>query len=383
MRARVALFLPHLEHGGSQVVAVRLANGFAARDDIDVDILLVRRSGIHLNDLSGRIRILDLQGKHALASVPRLVRYLKESRPDCVLSFQGSENIAAAIARQIASVPTRIVASEHSLLSARTDMPRWRLRVAFQGRRLAYGLVDKVVTVSHAIARDLIQLTGIPESKVVTIHNPIDLEQVDRLSKEELTHPFFRHGTPVILSAGRLGPEKDFETLLRAFARVAAQREVYLVILGAGSLKSDLERLKIALGLKERVDFPGFVPNPFPFMAQASLFVLSSRYEGFPNVLIEAMACGCPVVSTDFQGVREALGDSEFGLISPVADPVSLADNMVSMLNSPIPDEKLRAKCLPLNADAIVGRYLAVLLPGNATLSGEPAQTLSPAIPRQ
>ena len=371
MRPRIAFFLPHLEDGGSQVVPVRLANAMAARGDVDVDCVLVRKAGVHLDSLSSRVRIVDLNARHAFTCVPKVARYLKSARPDSMLCWQGSENIAAALARRISSAPTQIVAGERTFLSARTDVPAWRLRLAIWGRRLVYPLVDKVIAVSRTVGEDLCRLTATPASKVVTIYNPYDFAEIERRSAEPVSHRFFGRGAPVLVSVGRLHSQKNYETLLRAFAEFTSKRDAFLIILGEGEMRPQLEALRSSLGLEERVDMPGFVRNPMAYMGRADLFVLSSRYEGFANVIIEAMLCGCPVVSTDFPGVREALGDSEFGLISPVGDPHALAANIAAMVDSPTPQEKLRARCAPLGVDSIVDRYLSILLPGKAPPGGE------------
>lgn len=362
MRTRIALFVPHLEEGGTQVVAVRLANAMAEREDLDVDLLVVRRLGIHLNDLSDRVNVVDLQRRHAFLSIPGLLRYLNRAKPACVLCIQASEGIAAAVARWLSGSETRVIASEHTLFSARTDFPRWRLGLALLGRKFAYRYVDKVVAVSETVAADIEKLTRVSSDKVVVIYNPFDLQKIRNRAIEKPSHPFFGRGVPVLVSAGRLEPQKDFDTLLRAFSILLAQREAFLIVLGEGFQRGELEKLRQALHLEEFVDFAGFATNPFAFMGHADLFVLSTHYEGFPNVIIEAMACDCPVVSTDFPGVREALGDSEYGLIAPLRDPDGLAQKIARMLNSPTPAALLRSRCESLDVEPVVNRYLDVML---------------------
>ena len=170
---------------------------------------------------------------------------------------------------------------------------------------------------------------------------------------------------PLLLAAGRLAPAKDFATLLRAFARVRARRPVHLVILGEGGLRHTLEKQLRELGIEADVELHGFVDNPFAWMSRASLFVLSSAWEGSPGVLVEAMACGCPVVSTDCpSGPDEILDGGRYGRLVPVGDAAALTEAIATTLDATIDREALRARAREFDVDRAIERYLDVLLRG-------------------
>ena len=202
---------------------------------------------------------------------------------------------------------------------------------------------------------------------MTTIYNPVVTAELVSQSRAPLDHPWLQLGAPpVILGVGRLHEQKDFPTLLRAFARVRAKREARLIILGEAKhaeYRTELTTLAAQLGIANDVMFPGFVDNPFAYMAHAAVFVLSSAWEGLPTVLIEALACGCPVVSTDCpSGPAEILENGKYGPLVPVGDDVALADAICSVLNTPPNRDWLRARGALFGVDHVADRYLGVLL---------------------
>jgi glycosyltransferase involved in cell wall biosynthesis len=203
--------------------------------------------------------------------------------------------------------------------------------------RLWYGRADAVVAVSKGVADELAALGEVPREKVHVIHNPIDSGRIIRQAEAQPEHPWFQPGQPpVLLAAGRLHPQKDYPTLLRAFASLRKARKLRLAILGEGRERPRLEQLIGDLGIGEDVRLLGFQQNPFAFMARAAVFVLSSAWEGLGNVLIEALACGCPVVSTDCpHGPSEILEKGRYGALVPVGDPQELAHAIVAALERP------------------------------------------------
>ena len=202
------------------------------------------------------------------------------------------------------------------------------------------------------------------ENRVTTIHNPVDVQAVKEKSRAPLSHPWLGPGSPpVILGAGKLKTQKDFATLLRAFARVRAARPAHMIVLGEGEERRKLEKLARKLGIAAHTVLPGFVDNPFAWMARASVFVLSSAWEGFSNVLVEALACGCSVVSTDCpSGPAEILDAGAYGTLVPVGDDRALADAILAAMRSPRDPERLRSRAAAFSVDAAAGRYLEVLL---------------------
>jgi glycosyltransferase involved in cell wall biosynthesis len=237
--------------------------------------------------------------------------------------------------------------------------------------RRVYVEADAIVAVSNGVADDLATYIDIPRELITTVYNPMVHPDLQVKAREPLEHPWFAPGAPpVVLSVGRPGRQKDFPTLLRAFARIRAQRPARLMILGevSNSGKSMERRAKLMtlaaeLGVADDIVLHGFVQNPFAYMVRASVLVLSSLYEGFANVLVEALACGCPVVSTDCpSGPAEILDNGRFGLLVPVGDDAAMAKAICTALDSPPDREQLRARAAMFSFDQAIDKYEEVLL---------------------
>ena len=282
--------------------------------------------------------------------------YLDREKPDAVLA-QGSTAIATAtMVRCLAFHRPRLVAGYH-------NHNRHKNRSAFRCVRKPYTYADAAVGVSSGLAADLAGLPGMARERVHMVYNPVVTEEMERKAREPVDHPWIGEtGPPVILAAGRLDEQKDFPTLLAAFARLPTRRPARLIVLGEGRQRPHLLSLARRLGVAEHVDFPGFVDNPYAFMARASLFVLSSRHEGLPTVLIEAMACGCPVVSTDCPyGPREILEGGKHGPLVPVGDAEALAAAMARTIDAPPRPEALRERASFFNVERAIDRYEELL----------------------
>jgi len=376
----LAVFVYDFTGRGAQRRTVTLANAFAERG-YHVDLVVVRLHGPLESDLSPRVRLVVLnpwwnrlpgvgriRGRWPLGGVPALVSYLRSARPEVLLSASNHVNRATPLACLLARTNTRLVLRVSTWLGWYGDPAQRRLRRLrlWQVRRL-YPLADALIAVSKGVADDVVGVTGISGDRITTVYNPAATAELRAKANEPLDHPWFsRGGPPVILGAGTLRPQKDFSTLLRAFARVRARREARLVILGEGRERKRLTRLARRLGITGDLDLPGFVPNPYPYMARASLLALSSRWEGLPGVLIEAMACGCPVVSTDCpSGPAEILEGGAYGPLVPVGDEAAMAEAIISTLNHPPTGERLRARAAEFSVDRAVKRYLEVMLDGD------------------
>jgi glycosyltransferase involved in cell wall biosynthesis len=232
-----------------------------------------------------------------------------------------------------------------------------------------YPWADAVIAVSDGVADHIARLTGMPRERITTIYNPVVTTELLEKARKPVDHPWLAPGQPpVVLGVGKLKIQKSFRTLIRAFARVRAARPARLVILGEGARRRALEALVDELGLREDVALPGYVANPWAWMARAAVFALSSRWEGLPGALIEAMACGCPVVSTDCpSGPAEILQGGAYGPLVPVGDAGALADAILALLEAPPDRARLRARAAMFCVDPAVDRYLAVLLGPLAT----------------
>jgi glycosyltransferase involved in cell wall biosynthesis len=308
-----------------------------------------------------------------LGCIPALARYLRTQRPEAMLSALNHSNLAAVWARRLAGVPTRLVVSERNTLSVRAGRSEDRGLRALPGMiRRFYPWADAVTAVSDGVADDLARVAGIPRERIVTTWNPVVSPALAEAAARPLEHPWLQPGEPpVVLAAGKLRPQKDFATLLDAFARVREGRAARLVILGEGPEEGSLRVRARRLGISAEVAFEGFVDNPFAFMARAAVFVLSSAWEGLPSVLIQAMACGCPVVSTDCpSGPAEILERGAYGPLVPVGDAAALADAIARVLAQPPDRERLRRRAQDFSAERVAQRYLDVLLPPQRGAAG-------------
>jgi glycosyltransferase involved in cell wall biosynthesis len=364
---KIGLFLPSLEGGGAERVTVNLANALADRG-IKVDLIVATNRGVYQNLVVPRVHRINFGTLGVIRALPHLVSYLQQERPSVLLAALNHANVIACIARRLARVHTRVIIAQHSVFSmARSNVSvKGRLVRALSMR--TYPWADHVVAVSQGVADDLVHVLPRLHGRVTVIHNPVISDELVHRAKEPVEHPWFGDDAPpVVLAAGSLREAKDFHTLIRAFAIVRAQRTSKLLILGEGPLRSELTDLVRSLALDDDVALPGFVANPHAFMTRAAVFVLSSRYEGLPTVLIEAMACGTPVVSTDcVSGPRSILEDGRCGTLVPVGDHVALAQAVSQTLENRLLPDRSRMNLSRFDTSTAVNSYLRVLLPATA-----------------
>ncbi|MFD1332573.1 glycosyltransferase [Methylopila musalis] len=391
--ARLALFIRSLKGNGAERSMANLAAALSARGHA-VDLVLVRASGPFLKQLPPDVRVIDLNVRTpfgawttawrrpatfralapalldprapvTLGAIPGLADYLRRERPAALLSALDYGNIAAVAAESLARSGARIVLSQRNHFSSDADAATDpRIRRAGPLIRAFYPRADAVVAVSRGVAEDIARVAGLPPERVRTIYNAVVGPGFEQAAAAPLDHPWFADGAPpVILGVGKLKPQKDFPTLLRAFARLRAETPARLVILGEGPDRAALESLARDLGIAADVGFPGFQDNPFRWMARANLFVLSSAFEGLPGVLVQAIACGCPVVATDCpSGPREILEDGRHGPLVPVGDVDAMAEAMARRLGEPRGSEALKRRGAFFSWDTAADAYLDVLL---------------------
>ncbi len=360
---RLAIFTSSMLGGGAQRVMFILAGGFAERG-YNVDLVLPQAAGPFLAEVPESVRVVDLKAKRVLASLPALLRYLRRERPEAMLSALNYVNIVALWARRLAGVSTWLVVSEHNTLSRkRAHGQRRRARLMPWLIRGFYPWADGIVAVSHGVGDDLASVAGIPRERIEVIYNPVMRPELREKAQAPLDHPWFKPGgPPVVLAVGSLSVQKDFPTLIQAFAQVRQARPARLLILGEGPERPALEALIRQLDLEQDVSLAGFVTNPYAYMAQASLFVLSSKWEGLPGVLIEALCCGAPVISTDCpSGPREILRNGEYGQLVPVGDVPALARAIETTLAGKMPSPPCKS-WLPFERETTVNQYLNILL---------------------
>lgn len=353
---RLALFLPSLAGGGAEKIMLNLASEFIKKG-YAVDVVVSKATGVYLSSVPANARIVDLNASRPLTAVPALARYLSAERPRGLLAKITNANLAAVWASQLAGAKTRCVICEESHLSSelQRSSSHNRILMPFLIRHF-FTKVHSVVAVSHGVADDLAQVSGIPRESIRVIYNPVVSVNLLAKSQEPTSHPWLQNnGVPVIVGMGRLAVQKDFATLIRAFALVREQIHSRLIILGDGGDRPSLESLCLSLDIAEHVDLPGFVANPYSILSRASLFVLSSRWEGLPGALIEALACGTKVVATDCaSGPREILDHGAYGKLCPVGDVSAMAAAMVSVLRDEFvaadPSDWLRQFSLEANS---------------------------------
>lgn len=364
---RLTVFLPALYGGGAERVMLNLASGLSG-NGFAVDLALAQPEGPYMDQIPDSVRLVPLRSDtqsrlRTISSLPALIRYLRQERPDAMLTALHA-NFIALWARRLANVPVRIVITEHNTFSRRnTHTPGAYNWITPRLIRRFYPWADEVVAVSQGVADDLALATGFPRNRIRVIYNPIIFPELRNKAEESIEHPWFQPGQPpVVLGVGRLAEQKDFGMLIRSFGRVREHRPARLMILGEGEERPVLDALIRKLRLEEDVQLPGFVPNPYPFMTHAAVFVLSSQWEGLPTVLVEALFCGVPLIATDCQsGPKEILRDGKYGRLVPVGDEAALAgaieDSLDQQNRSQVNPESWR----PFEMHTVIDQYLRIL----------------------
>jgi glycosyltransferase involved in cell wall biosynthesis len=358
----IAFFLPSLIGGGAERVTLNLARAIAERG-FTVDLVLAAAEGVFLNEVPPTVRVVDLHASRVLRSITPLAAYLRRERPRVLVSSMGHANLAALWAARLAGRVTPVVVTEHNTLSQ--EAGRQRLLSGWLWPRLlgtCYPWAARIVAVSEGAADDLARTSGLPRDRVEVVYNPVITPTMLAMARQPADHPWLAPGQPpVVLGVGRLTRQKDFGVLVRAFAEVRRRRPARLIILGDGEERAALEALVRELGLGEDVALPGFRDNALAYMAGAGVFALSSAWEGLPTVLIEALAAGTRVVSTDCpSGPREILQDGRLGALVPVGDHAALGAAMLEALAEPARPAPLEALA-PFTRDASVDHYLRVI----------------------
>jgi glycosyltransferase involved in cell wall biosynthesis len=359
---RIALFLRTLGGGGAERAHINLARGMIDAG-IEVDLVLSNGEGLDLWEIPPEVRIIDFKAPRVSASLPSLIRYLRQEQPVAIIPTLHYAIEIAIVAKYLAGVDTKVLVPEQNNLSREVKYheKKFHRRLIPWFVRGLYPFADAIVGVSQGVAKDLAQLTGLPVERIRVIYNPAVPELLEK-AQASIDHPWFMPGAPpVILSVGRLEDQKDYPTLIRAFAKVRAVCNARLMILGWGPDRSELEALVAELGLTDDVEMPGFVKNPFPYMKKAAVFALSSRWEGMPNVIIEALTIGTPVVSTNCEsGPTEILEDGKYGELVPVGDSQSLADALLKVLSGNI--KSVSSDCLnQFSLKSVTQQYLQAL----------------------
>ena len=362
MNNRIAMFQPSLRSGGAERVSLNIAGGLADRG-FKVDMVLTEKVGPLLAVVPSDVRVVDLGARRVLTSLTGLARYLRRDVPAALITHQWHTSLVALWARWFAGVDTRIVAKAPNTLSMLAQSPAsLRSRMVPRMVRVFAKHMDEIVAVSRGVAEDLAITARVSLGDIHVINNPVVTPDLLNRSREAVDHPWFDESAPpVILGAGRLVREKDFATLIRAFALVRQERPARLLIVGEGVERPILEALVRDLGLGIDVQLPGYVENPNALMSRCAVFVLSSVTEGLAGVLIEALAAGAPVVATDCRwSPREILDGGRLGRLVPPREERAMAAAILATLDQPV--ERASVEELErYSLDFAVERYLRVL----------------------
>lgn len=363
-RRRAALYCPtpDLPQGGGAERVMMTVAGELARRGVDVRFI-VNRMGPCWDQLSPDVRLVNLR-THRRTALLGLLRHIRAEQPDVLFSTCLSGNLNALLARWLNGARVRTVIRPETCLSRYLSAPTMGRRVFARLLRRLLPAADAVIVQCPAMADDVLSFAPGTRGKVTAINNPHDIPAIVARALEPCDHPWLcgDRDEPTILTAARLLPIKDLPTLLRAFAVLTGSRPARLVILGDGPERERLEGLAHRLGIAPRVDFAGHQANPYAYMARADCFALSSINEGLGNVLVEAMACGTPVASTDYPvGARDILDGGRLGGLSPVGDHEALARSIAAILDAPPDPAILRAAALEYDLPASIDRHISVL----------------------
>ncbi|MBB6285312.1 glycosyltransferase [Geobacillus subterraneus] len=364
MEKKISFFIPSLRGGGAERVILNLAKTFSYYK-YDVDLVTVKAEGAYLSQVPKKINIIDLNAPRVSLSLIPLIKYLNKNKPYALISAMNHVNIIAILATKLALVKTKVLISEHSTLSRSLMHPEnFRSRLLPFFMKFFYPFADKIIAVSHGVADDLAKALNFPRSKIEVIYNPVVSDELFEKANQEVDHPWFKDSQcPVILAVGRLTEAKDFPTLIRAFHYVRQKRKAKLVILGEGEKRAELINLVKKLGLDNDVDIAGFVENPYSYMKGCSVFVLSSKWEGLPTVLVEALACGANIVATDCpSGPREILKNGEYGSLVNVGDEKALAREIFKKLEDGQNKKILKEVYKPFTNETVFKNYLKLLI---------------------
>lgn len=362
---RLAVLLSFSGDGGVERMVTHLCAEFA--NHVQVDLLAIKAQGRHVSRIPPSVNLIRLESRHSWTSVGEIARYLRQAKPDAMLVAKDRAGRAAirARARVGAQMPLwiRLGTNLSAALERKSAFNRW-LRTAPM-RRL-YALASGVIAVSEGVRQDTLAITGLAPERVRVIRNPVITPELEALAREPVDHPWLppreQRGEPVIMGMGRLTRQKDFPTLIRAFAAMQAQRPARLILLGEGRDRDALAALAQELGVADRLHFAGFQKNPYAWLSKADLFVLSSAWEGSPNALTEALALGVPSVSTRCpSGPDELLAEGRYGPLVNVGDHAALAVAMSQVLAEPLAPEMLRQAVDEYRVERSAAAYLRTL----------------------
>jgi glycosyltransferase involved in cell wall biosynthesis len=359
--ADLVILIPSLRGGGLEKSILRLAVELN-KQSVELDFIVTSTIGSAYS-VPDELNFIDLHASRIIYSLYPLIRYLKKTKPRVLFSASAPLNTIAILAKIITGYPKRLVIGERNHLSSIVrHSSRFRDKLLPYSARFLYPFADSVIAVSKSVADDVIAVGDLNKSKVQVVHNLFDIDDIiaqasiptgiDWIDQPEV---------PILISVGRLVPQKAHDTLLKAFSVVNSQKKCRLIILGDGEKFAALQKLAKELQVADDVYMPGFVQNPYAYLSKANLLVLPSIWEGLPAVLIEALACGIPVVSTDCPGgSSEILENGIYGTLVPPRDPAALAESILAQLDKTADPERLIERARYFSSDRVLQEYMDV-----------------------
>ena len=345
--------------GGAERATLHLMNGLVTKG-LNIELVLLHKAGDFLAKVDPKITIVNLNKRKASQSIGIFKKYLKTNNPKTLFIVQNHIQLMVLFTVKISSWKGKIILSEQS-----TYLKNLKGLKGFVQKFLSkifFPRADSIIAVSEGVAVELKRIFPKLESKIHVIYNPIITNEFIKVKDRPVDHPFFNRGNIVIVSAGRLAKSKNFDLMIRAFHKVNKTVPVKLIIFGDGEENHHLKNLINSLHLTDDVSLPGFVSDPCMYFSKADLFVLSSDFEGLPGVIIEALACGCKVVSTDCEnGPAEILMNGKFGWLTSVGDCEALAARIQVALNSQTDKSLLIERSNDFHVEKIANSYLGLL----------------------
>lgn len=360
---KIAVFMHDFRGGGAERVSVRLCNGLIEQYNAEVIIFVIDNKGPMLSELNSKIQIKELNCNRMAFAFWELAKHIKKLQPDLVISHMTHANVTACLAAIIGRFTNKLVVVEHNQMQKNLGVINKRtVKIAYHLTKLLYNVPKKIIAVSTGVKQSTIDFTKVKSNKVSVIYNPVVNDELINFTPQvkENLHPFYRENVPVFICVGSLTKQKNFSLFLKSLKRVTEKTNVKAIILGEGSERAGLESLVKQLSLQDVVDMPGFVKNPYDYIANSHAFVLSSSWEGLPTVIIEAIALNTNVISTKCpSGPEEILNDGEFGLLVNVDDEAGLAEAMINSL-SPKP-YNLQERAEDFSVDKSVTNYYTLI----------------------
>jgi len=367
LRLQLFIVRPTMGEGGADRVTLTLLRELP-RSRFAPTLVLMRHEGVLLPEVPRDVQVCSLEARSLWTAWIALTRLVRAHRPEVLFSTSSGTNLIAAIAHRLSGRAGRLVLSERGALRSTLS---WKKVLQRRLKRTLYPSADLITSVSAGLKQEMVQDLGLPPESISVIYNPIVDARLEAQAAEPLNHPWFAKASKpeegVVLAAGRLVPEKDFATLFRAFADVRRNHDVRLLVLGEGPERGALERLAEDLGVADYIALPGYDVNPFRYMSRCKMFVLSSRFEGLPGALIQAMACEAPVIATDCPfGPSEILERPDTGILVPVGDSQCLATAMRRLLDEPETRRRMaaagRAASQRFSVEKVISDYIEVLI---------------------